>query len=297
MLSICIPIYNYRVIELANELLKQIGKNNFLAEIILIDDASKIEFRQTNERLSNSNQVKYVQLEENIGRSRIRNLFLKHSSFDYLLFLDCDVRVENEDFLESYISEIKKNKQVICGGISYDEKRPLTQFQLRWKYGHLRESLSVETRSSKPYKSFMTGNFTVSKNILQEIRFNERISTYGHEDTVFGFRLKQKEIIIKHINNPVKHDISETNIEFIQKTEQSLKNLVKIRIFINDKGFDNELKILRTYQQISFYGIRFFLPICYNVIGPVILWLLKKHFVSIYLFDIYKLLYFSKLIK
>jgi len=41
----------------------------------------------------------YIQLDNNIGRAKIRNLFLKYAKYDYLLFLDCDTFIISDDFV------------------------------------------------------------------------------------------------------------------------------------------------------------------------------------------------------
>ena len=98
MLAICIPIYNQDVTLLIAELEKQIKGVNHPIEIVLIDDASQANYKSLNEPLSNRHT--YIELKENIGRSRIRNLFLKYTSATYLLFLDCDALIHQPDFLK-----------------------------------------------------------------------------------------------------------------------------------------------------------------------------------------------------
>ena len=83
MLSVCIPVYNFDVTELITDIRNQINTDDLDAEIIFIDDASQEEMRQRNE-IVKSLTDHYILLEKNIGRSKIRNLFLKYSKSDYL---------------------------------------------------------------------------------------------------------------------------------------------------------------------------------------------------------------------
>ena len=96
MLSVCIPVYNFDVTELITDIRNQINTDDLDAEIIFIDDASQEEMRQRNE-IVKSLTDHYILLEKNIGRSKIRNLFLKYSKSDYLLFLDCDGKLLPKD--------------------------------------------------------------------------------------------------------------------------------------------------------------------------------------------------------
>ena len=297
MLSVCIPVYNCDVTNLVRDLWAQLEKNKIPSEIILIDDASNIEFRQINKKLAKTDRIRYVQLEKNIGRSRIRNLFLSYNGYDYLLFLDCDSQITNYNYIKHHLKQIEHNHLVICGGRSYLDKRPDKKHYLRWKYGLERESILAEKRAEKPYQSFMTNNFVVHAKVLSQIQFDERLNQYGHEDTLFGFRLKQNEISVTHIDNPTQHIYSESNIEFIQKSEYALKSLAEIKKFINDKGFDNELKILRIYKKTSRFGMKYVLVWIGFLFAPLILSLVKKNIGGLYLFDFYKLLYFSRLAK
>ncbi|MBE9467545.1 MAG: glycosyltransferase [Bacteroidetes bacterium] len=65
MISICIPIYNFNVVNLVNELVRQGKTLNKESEIILIDDCSSTKFRQINELVCK--KVKYISLNKNIG--------------------------------------------------------------------------------------------------------------------------------------------------------------------------------------------------------------------------------------
>ncbi len=294
MLSVCIPIYNCNVTKLVNSLLSQLKKSTVSFQIILIDDASEIEFKEINKNLANADEIQYVQLKKNIGRAKIRNIFLSYNTFDYLLFLDCDSQINDNEFVEHYLAEVKKQKLVICGGRSYPIHKPKKTHYLRWKYGVERECLQAKKRTEKPHQSFMTNNFVISAKVLTQIPFDERLSNYGHEDTLFGFRLKQNKIPITHIDNATQHIYTESNTEFLQKTEQALKNLSEIRNFVNDRKFDQEIKLLRVYNKLSGFGIKHVLLLISFLFSPFILWLIKKNIGGLYIFDFYKLLYLSK---
>lgn len=295
MISICIPVYNCDISKLVGNLLAQLAKNAISFEIILIDDASEVQYRKLNVQLSKSDNVSYFQLEKNIGRAKIRNLFLSYTNFNYLLFLDSDSQVNNTKCIENYLTQILKKNQVICGGRSYPGELPHKSHYLRWKFGINRECLPAKNRSKNPYRSFMTNNFVIHRNVLSKILFDERLTQYGHEDTLFGYRLKQNKIPIIQIDNPVQHLFTESNIEFIQKTELALKNLIEIRKFIDDKKFDNEIRMLRMYSLITYLRIGMILSAFYFLFKPAIKWLIVKNIGGLKLFDFYKLLFFTNL--
>ena len=289
MLSICIPIYNFNVSELVEELNSQANKLNIPYEIILIDDCSKKNYQKTNSTLNKINSVKYIQLKQNIGRSKIRNLFLNYVLHDNLLFLDCDLQIISKNFIKNYVDEINNGRKVICGGINYDKKKPQRNKLLRWNFGIKRECISANKRKENPYSSFMTANFVVDKSIFKQIKFNEELANYGHEDTLFGYELKQNKIKILHIENPINHQLTDVNKEFLYKTKQGIKNLVFIKKRINNLAFDNDIRILKFYNKINKSVFKLPLNILLNLIYPIVYFILLKFGRSLFLFDIYKI--------
>lgn len=289
MLSICIPIYNYNINTLVNELSQQTRKINYPCEIILIDDGSEKEFKEINEAVCKKESC--VQLDKNIGRTKVRNLFLKHARYDHLLFLDCDISIISDDFIEKYVENISENEyNVICGGLIYDNHPPERNKRLRWKYGIKKESEPLNIRILSPNRSFKTSNFLIKRKIFEQIKFDERITEYGHEDTLFGYMLKKKKISIKHINNPVLHEKIDHNRAYLEKTEKGIVNLINILNYIdNDPQFIRDVAILKLYENLSnkkLTGIIYFLFICCK---PFLKFLLINGFVNLKLFSFYKL--------
>ena len=232
MLSILIPIYNFNVVQLVKDLHDQSYASNIRFEIICFDDASSPFYREQNRELGEIENVVYKELEENLGRSKIRNRLAEVSNYDNLLFLDCDSALPSNDFIKKYIIHIE-NYNVVYGGRIYETFPPLApEKYFRWYYGKKRESLSVEYRLRNPYKSFMTNNFLIHKKAFLSIRLNEAIVGYGHEDTMFGIRLKENSVAVKHINNPVVHIGLEDFDEYIEKTIEGLRNLLFIARFV-----------------------------------------------------------------
>jgi glycosyltransferase involved in cell wall biosynthesis len=248
MISICIPVYNSDVRELVDDLYKQSMIVKSCIEIVLIDDASSKEYRDKNKGYCNS-KAKYIELSENIGRAKIRNLFLEHTNQPYLVFLDCDVVLPDSKFVERYIELIHKNSPKLgAGGHYYTNERPSEEFLLRWKFGVKRESPSAIERQRESFKSFKTSNFLVSRELFQEIHFDENIEGYGHEDTLFGFEIKKRQIKIHHIENPVLIKDIDSNEQFIAKTKRSIENLVRILAKVNyDRSFITDVTLLRVY--------------------------------------------------
>lgn len=289
MITICIPIYNLNVTELIRELSRQAKSISVPYEIVLIDDYSSEEFKKGNKEICEKEI--YIQLEKNIGRAGIRDLFLKYSKYNNLLFLDCDSLIISNDFILKYIDAIKHDSyNVICGGRVYNKNRPNRKKLLRWKYGVKKESQPFDIRKMSPNKSFMTSNFMVSKKIFEQINFDERIVEYGHEDTLFGYRLEKDGIVIKHIDNPVLNGYIEDNEEYLNKTEKGIINLINILSYVNfDSDFIRNVTILRFYKKINSLRVTNIIRIIFICFKPIMRFLLIKGYINLWIFDFYKL--------
>lgn len=295
MISVCIPVYNYCVVPLATALAAQAKSLDCEVELVFVDDASSAAWREKNAPLEEMGR--YVQLEENIGRARIRNLFLQYTAGDYLLFLDND-SVIRDGFLSRYASWVDRQPSVVVGGRVYDRKSDSPDRHLRYLYGVQAESHDAAFRSQQPYRSFMTNNFMVARSVFDQVRFDERLSLYGHEDTLFGYRLSQAGIPIVHIDNPVVNGDVETNDDFLRKTDEAIQNLVLLmQSMHDDQGFIRSVRLLDTWQRLANIHMEGLVLAIYKVMRQPLL----SHFragnaISLAQFNFYKLgLFIDKL--
>ena len=294
MLSILIPSYNFDIINLVKEFHFQANELDIDFEIIIIDDASPDKkYRKINSELSLLENVEYIQLGKNIGRSKIRNLLAEKAKYPYLLFADSDTLIEKDDFIKSYI-ESCKDAEIIFGGIAYKSTPPEDRTQyLRWFYGTKREQIPANIRQKQGNRLFMTGNFLISKKVFEKIQFDEKITQYGHEDTVFAYEAAQNSISIKHIDNPLIHIGLETSEKFIEKTKVAVKNLKKIAENKNYKELFSTIRLWSIYQKIKF--AKFFVKIIFKFTKKIIERNLKGNKPKLSYFDFYKLGYLCSL--
>lgn len=289
-ISVCIPVYNFDVRELVYDLKKEIESHSIDAEIILIDDGSDENFKQINNELNN--QVsQFILLEKNIGRSRIRNLFLDYSKTEYLLFLDCDGKIISPNFLKNYVDFIDENSNVavIYAGREVAEKPSSEKHILRWKFAVERENLPLEKRKIKPYLSFQTNNFLIRKNVFESIKFNPDLRKYGYEDLVFSMDLKSAKIPVIHIDNPIyNNDVEEGSI-YLRKVEESVESLL---LMLNNQelGFKlSEIKLVKAYESVRKKRLKFPVLILFSFFEKC----LKKNLLSenpnLRFLDLYKL--------
>lgn len=222
-LSICIPVYNSIPDSLLKAVLQQMHLLPKGTEVLVADDGSHAEFREANRHFCEKHNISYLQEAQNRGRAAIRNTLARNAVGEWLLFLDADVLIPDGNYLKNYFS-YRLPHGVVCGGVHYltpQEKG----YELRHRYGLIRECKPAAERRKKPWQSFKTNNFLVHSSVLTKVQFDESLKNYGHEDTLFGLQLMQKGIIVKHINLPTHHAISDTNTAFLEKAEAALHNL------------------------------------------------------------------------
>tara|TARA_B100001287_G_scaffold36182_1_gene25586 strand:- start:783 stop:1676 length:894 start_codon:yes stop_codon:yes gene_type:complete len=290
MLSILIPTFNHCVVNLVNELHKQCKENDIVFEILILDDSStnrEISFNNMN--LNGLFNVSYRIIKSNIGRSAIRNKLCQESKYEWLLFLDADVKINSKKFLRNYLHSIKDDNKVIYGGISYSEKTPRKEQILRWKYGKKRESRSLNSRIKNPYLSLLSSNFLIQKKIITKTPFNEKISKKANEDSLFSFDLKSKKIQITHIDNPVFHESLENSSIFLEKTLE----FAKASLFFSQSNLidKNYIKIIRTYFTLKKLKLVSIFKYVYVYFGNVFKNQLISKNPSLFIFDLYRLSY------
>ncbi len=294
MLSICIPTYNSDVSELVSSLLNQIKELDCQIEICLIDDAStKQKFDVLN---FNHPQIIGYKNSKNAGRAKIRNQFIDISNYSYLLFLDGDSRIIRDDFLKTYCHSLKMSKvEVLCGASVYQSNKPARSHYLRWKYSTTRESKSLEERKQNPNLGFKTNNFIIHREIFARIKFNESLTGYGHEDSLFGFELKKSNIKIDHIDNPVLNFHLDDNITFLKKTKEGVQNLKRVLQIVDfDEQFLESSKLSRICVLIKRLKIRRIFYLLISILHPINTFFLAKGIFILPMFDIYKLFFILK---
>ncbi|WP_298422863.1 glycosyltransferase family 2 protein [uncultured Kordia sp.] len=296
MLSILIPTYNYDIYPLVKQLHAQLSKTDYIFEILCLDDHSKdVDSIKQNENINSLANASYTILPENIGRSRIRNLLAQKAIYKWLLFLDADVLPVAEDYITKYVASISDEKEVIYGGILYQQEKPKEENVLRWIYGKEREALSVSQRQQASYLRFLTLSFLIRKDVFERVKFNEEIPNARHEDTLFANDLKHKEVHMTHIHNPVYHLGLDTSKGFIQKSMESVEVLI---LFMKNNLIEpNDILITKVFSRVKKFGLNHLLSIMYTWFGKLFEKNLLSKNPSMFIFDLYRLTYLCYLDK
>lgn len=290
MLSILIPIYNFNVVDFVKDLQQQCENTNIAYEIVCVDDCSSPQYSAQNNGLKEISGVTYEQLDTNIGRSQIRNFMAQKANYDWLLFLDADSKTNDKQFIQRYVHQLTPDS-ILYGGRNYASSPPDgLEYNFRWWYGKNREVISVKSRQSKPYASFMTNNFLIPREIFLAIGLDESLKRYGHEDTLFGMELRKKEIPVIHIDNPLCHIGLEEYDVFMEKTKEGIQNLWYL---IQQGKIDDSVRLFRYYKTIKKWQLDGVLCSLFKQYEHLLLKKLKGTRPNLKWFDCYKLGYLT----
>lgn len=293
MLSVLIPVYNFDVTGYVKHIHQLCVNENIPFEILVVDDGSENEFKLKNRVLRRLPGVFYAELPQNMGWSKIRNRMAQMAQYDYLLFTDCDSKINDDLFIHRYVEQLSPSA-VLFGGRNYDAHPPQNpEYYLHWYYGIKREAIPARKRQKKPWQYFMSNNFVIPKKIYQSIGFDEKIiSGYGNEDTLFRIQLKNKHIPIVHLDNPLCHVGLEPFDVFISKTESAVKNLYSL---YNASMLDNSLKLINVFKFLKKLSATYFMGQFFINNRQKLIRKLKDINPSLFWLDMYKIGYISAL--
>lgn len=290
-LSVLIPCYNSRcrglVKTLSVLLKKEEYKGMFHYEVLVADDGSTdkscVEY---NKAIDSLNNCQYIIREKNVGRAAIRNFLAQEAKYEWLLFIDCDMVVRNEDYIKQYINSY--DSPVMYGGYSVRGNRDKLKGNLRFVYEKKCETTHIYTeRQKNPYKDFHTSNFLVKRDIMLAYPLDERFRHYGYEDVLWGKTLKDNNIGITHINNPLSFEKFESNTNFISKTEEGLTTLFRFR-----KELEEYSNIICYAKKLRKFYLIPFIALIHKISSKYIKCNLQGNNPSLLLFNIYKICVF-----
>ncbi|TRX65869.1 glycosyltransferase family 2 protein [Carboxylicivirga sp. M1479] len=297
MISICIPVYNVDIRNLVNDLSNQAQAIDLKIEILVFDDGSTEAFKKKNRHTAGISNVIYNELDTNIGRAAIRNLMANSSHFPNLIFIDSDSQLM-PNYLRNYLDVLVSDYQIVCGGRVHPKVLPHANKSLRWTVGKKKEDHAASVRQKGKSQGFISNNFIIKKDIFDLVQFDDNITQYGHEDTLFGIEMRKRNVKIDHIDNPIIHIGLEDNEEFLDKTKISLETLLFIcNKMENCDLLKEQVTLLRYFQIVKSLGLSHLLSKVFNKYEKLFERNLLSRKPMMLIFDVYKLSYFAKLNK
>ena len=117
-ISVVIPLLNEEesLIELHDWIAKVMQSNQFLYEIIFIDDGSTDKSWEIIKELSKTNtSVKGIQFQKNYGKSQALNIGFKKAKGDVIITMDADLQDSPDEIPELYKMIIENNLDLVSG--------------------------------------------------------------------------------------------------------------------------------------------------------------------------------------
>jgi glycosyltransferase involved in cell wall biosynthesis len=262
-LSVLIPNYNNVCVGLVAVLQQQAEALGINYEILVADDASpQKDTIRINQAINSLPHCRYIVKETNSGSAATRNYLGARSQYHWLLFLDCDITIPDEHFLERYMTD--EHEGVVNGGVSIVDDDSL-RHNLRYLYEKKAEPAhTAEKRQANRYHEFRSTNFMIEREFFEACPFDERFTRSGYEDVLFGKMLKQQQVPVTHIDNPVMMTEFESNPDYVTKIERSMRTLYTFRNEL--RGYS---RILTFDSGIHISAVRWLIRLWHRVFGAM----------------------------
>ena len=270
-LSILLPSYNNVCVSLVQVLQRQAdalrGKLDkpFRYEIIVADDGSTdAACIDANRVIGDMLHCRYLRMEQNVGRAQIRNVLISESRGDYVLLLDSDLFLCDDNYLYKYATS---TADVVYGGtriggeglamVDNEANTENLKGNLRYIYEKKAEpSHRAVFRQLRPNQEISVCNLYARRDIMEAHPFDSRFKAYGYEDVLFGKRLAESGIEVTHIDNPVLINEFEPNSVFVKKTEEAILTLCRFEQDL--EGYSNlktKVTTLGRYIPLSLFRL------------------------------------------
>lgn len=270
-LSILLPSYNNVCVSLVQVLQRQAdalrGKLDkpFRYEIIVADDCSTdAACIDANRVIGDMLHCRYLRMEQNVGRAQIRNVLISESRGDYVLLIDSDLFLCDDNYLYKYATS---TADVVYGGtriggeglamVDNEANTENLKGNLRYIYEKKAEpSHRAAFRQLRPNQEISVCNLYARRDIMEAHPFDSRFKAYGYEDVLFGKRLAESGIEVTHIDNPVLINEFESNSVFVKKTEEAIITLCRFEQDL--EGYSNlktKVSTLGRYIPLSLFRL------------------------------------------
>lgn len=270
-LSILLPSYNNVCVSLVQVLQRQADAlrdkldKPFRYEIIVADDCSTdAACIDANRVIGDMLHCRYLRMEQNVGRAQIRNVLISESRGDYVLLIDSDLFLCDDNYLYKYATS---TAEVVYGGtriggegfamVDNEANTENLKGNLRYIYEKKAEpSHRAAFRQLRPNQEISVCNLYARRDIMEAHPFDSRFKAYGYEDVLFGKRLAESGIEVTHIDNPVLINEFESNSVFVKKTEEAILTLCRFEQDL--EGYSNlktKVTTLGRYIPLSLFRL------------------------------------------
>lgn len=288
MISILIPTYNYTCYRLVSDLQRQLKATGVAYEVIVADDGSKDQVSViANLKINELEGCRYLRRTENIGRAAIRNLLVRESKGDWLLFMDSDAQIADDSYIRNFLCAMESQLMydIIAGGLRHPDHCPAPYCTLRYSYEKEADlHRGAAERSLHPFAQFTAFNVAFRRTVFDRCGFDESCKQYGYEDTLLGYEMEEAGLKILHVDNPIIHVGLESNEVYLRKIAISIGTLKSL----GDK-MKGRTKIQHTASQLQRWHLTGLFRLAFRIGQPFIRRNLLGQTPNLRVFNIYKL--------
>lgn len=208
-LSVIIPTYNrWSALEKCLKAINCQDLEKNLFEVIVIDDESPIDYKESAEKLMKLFNIngKFLKQKKS-GPASARNLGIKESSGDIILFIGDDM-IPDKNLFKEHITNHEKNPEknyAILGKAEWSKEINYNKFMF-WldSINGQFDFNSTKHNEQTDYHHFYTSNISLKKIFLIENGiFDERFPYAAVEDTELGYRLEKKGLKLFYNQNAI----------------------------------------------------------------------------------------------
>lgn len=225
-LSILVPYYHDDPVPLIQSLAAQCGKRRDV-EVLVYDDGTNdpdLNCKAIAAIKNTSAPVGLFIAEGNRGRSFARNKLFEFARAPWVLFLDADMRPENDSFIDDYVKLISEmDCDVIFGGFKVLEQSEDPDRELHRALSEVSDCLTLEERQAAGPQFVCSSNLAVKKEVLKAEPFDPEFSGWGWEDSEWAARVFKKFDLI-HADIPAWHLGLETTDTLLKRFKTSGPN-------------------------------------------------------------------------
>lgn len=251
--SVIVPIYN--TAEYLEDCIRSIINQTYPdLEIIMIDDASTDQSKQIARKLLNEDErLIFIEMNEQKGVGKVRNLGIQQATGDYLYFVDSD-DILHEDAIRVLVENIGTD-DIISGSIS-----TIKTLQEMEDFEQNEEIKVINRRTTRTFKnrSVLKGLYSKKFIVENNLKFLEDTELYSERSFMYGIISKYPTIKYtrdsRYFKRKRKDPIHNPNLTEKLSLHEKIINYLQMYQTVS-KLFENDFRIKKVIDRdlLNFY--------------------------------------------